>query len=169
MPFSLIRGDITKLPVDAIVNAANQGLRGGSGVCGAIFQGAGYAEMQAACDALAPIKTGEAVITPGFKLPARHVIHAVGPVYDRRRPGECEDLLTAAYLSSLELALENGLHSIAFPLISGGIYGYPREEALQVAHRAIAAFLSEEELDVSLVLFDEETYALAEALLEEAD
>ena len=125
MPFNIVRHDITKMEVDAIVNAANTELRMGGGVCGAIFNAAGVEQMTEACSKLAPIKTGEAVITPGFALPARHVIHAAGPVYKEECMEQNETLLRAAYTNSLRLAVEHKLESVAFPLISSGIYGYP--------------------------------------------
>jgi len=152
MPFSVVHQDITTMHVDAIVNAANTGLRMGGGVCGAIFRAAGADKMQAACDRLAPIKTGEAVITPGFGLPARYVIHTAGPVYRDGRHGE-EALLRACYLNSLKLAAEHGCRSVAFPLISAGIYGYPKQEAMAVAERAIRDFLERHEMDVYLALW----------------
>jgi len=158
MPLNLIRQDITQMKVDAIVNAANTQLKMGGGVCGAIFRAAGPEEMQAACDRLAPIRTGEAVITPGFRLPAKHVIHTAGPVYQDGRHGEGE-LLRSCYLNSLRLAAENGCGSVAFPLISSGIYGYPKEEAVRVAIGAIRDFLKDCDMDVYLVLFDEEAMA----------
>lgn len=108
--------------VDAIVNAANTDLRMGSGVCGAIFHAAGAEQMQNACDKLAPIQTGQAVITPGFRLSAKFVIHAAGPVYDQRDVDKCQELLRSAYLESLSLAIQYKCESIAFPLISSGIY-----------------------------------------------
>jgi len=151
MPFSIIRSDITKMDTDAIVNAANTALRRGGGVCGAIFRAAGAEKLQAACDKLAPIETGGAVITPGFDLPAKYIIHIAGPVYRGGSHGE-EALLRSCYLRSLELAATSGCDSIAFPLISGGIYGYPKPEALRVATEAIQAFLAGSDMDVYLVL-----------------
>ena len=152
MPFSIVHQDITTIKADAVVNAANTGLRMGGGVCGAIFRAAGAAELQAACDKLAPIRTGEAVITPGFNLPARYIIHTAGPIYRDGKHGE-EQLLRACYLNSLKLAAEHQCESIAFPLISAGIYGYPKEEAKAVAERAIRDFLEGHDMDVRLVLF----------------
>ena len=154
MPFEIIQGDITCIQADAIVNAANPQLQMGGGVCGAIFMAAGPQKLQAACDKLAPIHTGEAVITPGFALPARFVIHTAGPVYSRQSPDESERLLASAYRSSLKLAFEHGCHSIAFPLISSGIYGYPRQAALEVATRTIRKFLDSHDMDVKLVIFN---------------
>jgi len=169
MPFSIIRQDITRMKVDAIVNAANTALKMGGGVCGAIFAAAGARELQAACDKLAPIKTGEAVLTPGFNLPARYVIHAAGPVYCEDKKEESERLLRAAYINSLRLAVENKCESIAFPLISSGIYGYPKEEALKVAVAAIKDFLQEQDIDVTLVLFDKSSFIVSRRLLGEIE
>jgi O-acetyl-ADP-ribose deacetylase (regulator of RNase III) len=123
--------------VDAIVNAANTDLQMGGGVCGAIFKAAGAHELQAACNKLAPIKTGDAVITSGFRLPAKYIVHAAGPVYRQWNAEQNEQHLRAAYTNSLKLAIENDCKSIAFPLISSGIYGYPKAEALKVATAAI--------------------------------
>ena len=122
MPFTIARQDITKMKVDAIINAANTELQMGGGVCGAIFHAAGAAQLQAACDKLAPVKTGEAVITPGFGLPAKFIIHAAGPVYRHWNKEQNEQHLRAAYTNSLKRAVENKCESIAFPLISSGIY-----------------------------------------------
>ncbi len=156
----ILSADITRLEVDAIVNAANTNLLAGGGVCGAIFRAAGYRELQAACDKLAPIQTGAAVITPGFNLPAKFIIHTAGPVWHGGTFGE-ENLLRNCYTNSLTLAAENNLTSIAFPLISSGIYGYPKVDALKVAVRAINDFLADKGLDVTLTILDK-------SLLEEA-
>lgn len=153
------------MKVDAIVNAANTGLQMGGGVCGAIFKTAGAEQLQAACDQLAPIKTGEAVITPGFGLPAKYVIHAVGPIYQCWTKEQNEQYLRAAYTNSLKIAVENMCESIAFPLISSGIYGYPKDEALRVAISAIQDFLTDHDLDVTLVVFDQSTFAVSRELL----
>jgi len=164
MPLRIIRNDITRLHVDAIVNAANTSLEMGGGVCGAIFYAAGPDKLQDACDALAPIKTGEAVITPGFNLPAKYIIHTAGPVYRGGQYGE-EALLRACYTNSLELAVKNNCDSVAFPLISSGIYGYPKVDALRVASSAIRDFVSNHDIDVSLVVFDKEALSVSEELL----
>jgi len=164
MPFKIIRNDITTLRVDAIVNAANTSLQMGGGVCGAIFNAAGADRLQAECDNLAPIKTGEAVVTQGFNLPAKYIIHTAGPVYRGGNQGE-ETLLRSCYICSLELALKFDCESIAFPLISSGIYGYPKADALRVATTAIRDFISEHDIDVSLVVFDKEALAVGEELL----
>ncbi len=126
-----VQADITTLDVDAIVNAANEQLLPGGGVCGAIFRAAGP-ELAAACAALASCPTGEARITPGFNLPARFVIHAVGPVWRGGTAGEA-DLLAGAYRACFHLAREHGIRSIALPAISTGIYGYPLEAATAIA------------------------------------
>ncbi|MGN0778572.1 MAG: macro domain-containing protein [Aristaeellaceae bacterium] len=160
MPFRVIRADLTQLRVDAIVNAANNRLKQGGGVCGAIFRAAGPEQLQAACERIGDCGTGQAVITLGFALPARYVIHTVGPVWQGGHAGE-EDLLRSCYHSSLKLALNHGVRSIAFPLISAGIYGYPRQEAIRVAVEAIRDFLtlnSTPDIEVILTLFDQCSY-----------
>lgn len=157
MPFLLFQGDITLLEVDAIVNAANRGLKQGGGVCGAIFKGAGAEAMQSSCDALAPVETGDVAITPGFDLPSRYVIHAVGPVWEGGKEKE-EQLLSSCYQKALVLAQEKGVQSIAFPLISAGIYGYPKEDAYKVAVSTILTFLEKHEMTVYLVLFEEKFF-----------
>ena len=130
---------ITKLDADAVVNAANENLWAGGGVCGAIFRDAGMAELQAACDAIGHCDTGSAVITPGFALPAKYIIHAVGPRWYGGNSGEPE-MLYGAYYKSLELAVEHGCRSIGFPLISAGIFGYPMDKAWKKAIQAIKDF-----------------------------
>ena len=149
----ILQADITTLEVDAIVNAANTGLMAGGGVCGAIFRAAGHHELQAACDELSPIKTGEAVITPGFNLPAKYIIHTAGPIYRDGQHGEPE-LLRACYINSLQLAADKNLRSVAFPLISSGIYGYPKEAAMRVAVRAMKDFLTTHDMEVILAVFN---------------
>ena len=153
MPFRLVSADITTLAVDAIANAANAELLPGGGVCGAIYRAAGAEAMAAACAPLAPIETGQAVLTPGFGLPARYVIHAVGPVYRGGGQGEA-GLLAASYRNSLALAAAHGCRSIAFPLISSGIYGYPRDEALAIATATLRDAPEVEDMDILLVLFE---------------
>lgn len=155
MGLKLIDEDITKLDVDAIVNAANKELLMGGGVCGAIFRAAGPEKLQEACDKLSPIETSESVITEGFDLKAKYIIHTAGPIYKNGREGE-DILLRNSYLSAMELAKKYSCKSLAFPLISSGIYGYPKKQAIEIAIKAIKDFLNKNkdyEMDVYLILF----------------
>ena len=152
MPLSIVRGDITLLHVDAIVNAANTALLEGGGVCGAIFAAAGARELSAACSQIGRCAVGEAVATGAFRLPAKTILHTVGPVWRGGDFGE-ETQLRACYRNSLLLAKSLGLTSVAFPLISSGIFGYPKEQAYAVAVSEIEAFLKENGMQVFLVLF----------------
>ena len=155
----IIKGDITKLACDVIVNAANSSLLGGGGVDGAIHYAAGP-ELLAECRTLHGCRTGEAKITKGYKLPARFVIHTVGPVYYEHTPAEAEALLTSCYENSLNLAKDKGLKTIAFPLISAGVYGYPQREAIKIAIETMK--LHQDNFDeMSLVLFGEREFGYA--------
>jgi|GEM_PF-1403315 len=160
----LVRGDITKLSVDAIVNAANSELRGGGGVDGAIHAAAGPELMQDSL-ALGGCRTGDAKATPGFKLSAKWVFHAVGPVWWDGSRGE-EAALACCYRRSLELAATHHVKSIAFPAISTGVYGFPRERAAEIAVRAVKAFAEKCEVErVLFCCFDEETATIYKRLL----
>lgn len=169
MPFTIVRQDITQMETEAIVNAANTQLLAGGGVCGAIFQGAGYEKLTEACKKLAPIKTGEAVMTKGFNLLARYIIHTAGPVYNPAHPDECRTLLRNSYRNSLQLAEKHHLKSIAFPLISSGIYGYPKQEAMEVAVNTIADFLKKSDMQVYLTVFDKAAYLISKDLMEDVE
>jgi O-acetyl-ADP-ribose deacetylase (regulator of RNase III) len=160
MPFAIVRNDITKMEVDTIVNAANRALKMGGGVCGAIFSAAGAKELQAECDRIGKCETGQAVITGGGKLSAKYIIHTAGPIWNGGKSGEAQ-LLRHCYINSLELARQHQCESIAFPLISSGIYGYPKAQALQIAVGAISEFLLQHEMMVYLVVFDRQSFALS--------
>ena len=155
----IIKGDITRLRCDAIVNAANSSLLGGGGVDGAIHYAAGP-ELLAECRTLHGCRTGEAKITKGYKLPARFVIHTVGPIYFEHTPAEAEALLTSCYENSLNLAKEKELKTIASPLISAGVYGYPQRDAIRVAIETMK--LHQDDFDeITLVLFGEREFGFA--------
>lgn len=161
MPLQRIKivvGDITKQSVDAIVNAANSSLAGGGGVDGAIHRAAGP-ELVKESMLLAPCPTGEARTTKGYKLPAAWVIHTVGPVYHRHTPEEAAEFLASAYRNSLREAVRIGAQTMAFPAISTGVYGYPREAAAGIAVNTVAVFLGREQAigEVRLVCFSEDS------------
>ena len=160
-------GDITKLQVDAIVNAANSSLLGGGGVDGAIHRAAGP-ELLAECRTLGGCRTGEAKITKGYNLPAKHVIHTVGPIYSGSASDPVD--LKNCYYNSLELAKENAIHSIAFPGISTGVYGYPKEEAAEIALKTINDWIKtngDYDIDVTIVNFSEQDYMIYQKIASE--
>ncbi len=152
MPLQIIHGDITKLSADAIVNAANSALQQGGGACGAIFAAAGERELAAACDRIGHCAVGEAVATEAFRLNAKAILHTVGPVWRGGESGE-EAQLRACYRNCLRLAESMQLKSIAFPLISSGIFGYPKEQAYDVAVSEIERYLETSKLQIYLVLY----------------
>lgn len=161
----LFKGDITTLSIDAIVNAANSSLLGGGGVDGAIHRAAGP-ELLKFCETLGGCKTGDAKITPGFLLPARHIIHTVGPVWQGGHLNE-DSLLASAYRRSLEVAVENRIKTIAFPNISTGVYGFPKQRAAEIAVKEVNLFLSQDKHIEKLffAVFDEGNYIIYKELI----
>lgn len=163
MPFQILHNDITNMNTDVIVNAANSKLLMGGGVCGAIFRAAGEEELQKECEQIKHCPVGQAVITKGYNLKAKYIIHTVGPIYKDGNSNEAK-FLKSAYETSLKLAKDYNLKSIAFPLIYSGIYGYPKEEALNIAVSTIKEFLAGNEMDIYLVVFDRKAVHLSEEL-----
>lgn len=160
---------ITDLDTDCIVNAANSGLAMGSGVCGAIFRAAGPRELQAACDKIGFCPTGGAVITPGFALKAKYVIHAVGPIWHGGDKNEPQNLYSC-YRESLDRAKENGCHSIGFPLISAGIFGYPKDKAWCKALQSCSDWIAKNpdyDMDIVFAVLDDRILELGEKTMED--
>lgn len=164
----IVKESVTKLPIDCVVNAANEGLWAGGGVCGVIFAEAGQEQLTRACRAIGRCETGGAVITPGFDLRAKYIIHAVGPVWSGGRNGEAERLYNA-YYNSLKLARENGISSIGFPLISSGIFGYPKEQAWERGLSACLEFTAKNadyDIDIYFAVLDDAVLRLGKSVLD---
>lgn len=162
MSIKIIQGDITKISCDAIVNAANSSLLGGGGVDGAIHKAAGKG-LLLECMTLGGCKVGQAKVTKGHRMLCKHIIHTVGPKWKGGNNGE-EELLRSCYRESIRLAVEHECKSVAFPLISAGVYGYPKEQAIRIAIETIEQAIQGMDIDAVLVLFDQETKELAESL-----
>ncbi len=162
MPLIIVRDDITKMKVDAIVNAANKSLRGGSGVDGEIHKAAGF-DLLRECITLNGCETGNSKITKGYKLPCKYVIHTVGPVWTGGEKNE-ERLLRSCYSTALNLAVQNGVKSIAFPLISTGAYKFPKEKSFEIATDTIEKFLLEHDMTVYIVVYDSKSFSISKEM-----
>lgn len=160
MDLEIIKGNIVDMNVETIVNAANTKLKKGGGVCGAIFKAAGKQELSKACNDIGKCEIGKAVITNGFKLKADYIIHTVGPIYDSKNEHKLNEQLYSCYCSSLELAEKNGIKTIAFPLVSSGIYGYKPELAMSIAKKAVYEYKSKTIEKVYLVLFERKRFSI---------
>lgn len=169
MPFKIVRNDITKMRVDAIVNTANPEARVGSGVDETIYKAAGWDKLLEARRKIGPIERGSAAITEGFDLSARYIIHTVGAKWDEEDPERAKKILRDCYDNSMSLAMEHGLKSIAFPLISTGNYDFPKEVGLKIAYDTISRYLYVSEMDVYLVVYDDEAFALSKKLRSDID
>lgn len=167
----IIKKGITRFDTECIVNAANSDLMYGGGVCGAIFEAAGISQLTRACNSIGHCNTGDAVITPSFNIKnAKYIIHAVGPIYSLSRKQECRDELYSSYKRSLEVMLENGCSSIAFPLISSGIYGYPNEEAWRIAIKACNTFIKQHEdknISIYFAVISDQAHEMGNLILKE--
>lgn len=163
MPFQIVRNNITHMKVDAIVNTTNPLLEPDGGVCTAVFAAAGENLLRAECASLAPVAVGQAVLTKGYLLPAKYVIHTVGPIWQGGHLQE-DSLLADSYRSALRIAQNHGFSSLAFPLISSGLHGYPKAQALQIALQVIGAFLLENDMTIFLVVYDREAFEISSQL-----
>ena len=169
MPFKIVRNDITKMKVDAVVNSANPNVAIGRGVDETIYRAAGWEELFEDRKRIGPMRRGSAAITPGHDLDAKYIIHTVGPRWDPEDPEPARRQLRSCYDNAMTLALEYGVGSIAFPLISTGNYSFPKEEGLNIAFSTISKYLYANEMDVYLVIYDEEAFSLSKKLLDDID
>ncbi len=169
MPFKIVRNDITKMKVDAIVNTANSRVAVGSGVDEAVYRAAGWDRLFSERRKIGPMERGSVAITEGFDLEAKYIIHAVGPKWDEEEPERVRKQLRDCYDNSMSLALEHGLHSIAFPLIATGNHAFPKDEGLDIAFTTISKYLYTTDMDVYLVVYDDEAFSLSKKLLDDID